>query len=131
MLFFILTAGASLAQERNYADTLKTFPKRKIIESGYDSTGISMWKFLEDKQRNIDPRNIPYIEGLRKISLREVIAESQKSPREIAEENLKQMMKDIQKETKDTTPGWIKFLQGALGILEKAVVVALALKSLH
>lgn len=111
--------------------------KRKEHLNGLNSDGekkdtshLRMKQFLLFNNIITYTTDLKYIADLPKRQLKEELEKIALTPRQLAEQNLKNIMKEIRVETEDKRSWFQKFFEDFLGIAKWVAVAALALKTL-
>jgi hypothetical protein len=98
----------------------------KVNTEKTDTSVLRIRSFFQNHHILFTMNNLPYFNAIPKVSLSHEFAEMVKTPRQLAEENLKNIMAEVREETADKRGWFLRFLEDFLGVAKKVVVVALA-----
>jgi len=132
LIILFLTASVCSAQivfkvDKSKKDTTKSVPAssdKKEIPT------LKQTQFLQ--QNNIistttDPQ---YITDFQKATIKEVIGNSQKTDKELLNENMQGILSDVRKANEDKRSDLLKAVQSTLSVVQAAVVTALAVREI-
>lgn len=101
---------------------------KNIINEKQDIPTLKMNKILLDNRIYFNPAEMEYNTDLKKASLKEVVSQGLSPDQVNAEVNAKNILNDISKSMEDKRSGFQKIMQTALGAVQTAVVVGLAVR---
>jgi hypothetical protein len=101
--------------------------KKGIIEK-QDISTLKTNKFLLENKVYSNPADAEYSTNLKKASLKEMVSKGLSSDQVNVENNAKNILNDINKSMEDKRSNFQKIMQTALGAVQTAVVVGLAVR---
>jgi len=133
LLLIIIISGVSYAQSGKDS----VLSSKKELPSGLsklmikqDTSKFTMRKFLVLNKILTYTLNYEYLDEMHKRALKEEIDKVFLTPMQQAQENLKQITKEIQFALEDKRSWWQKLLEDFLGIAKYVAAIALAVKTL-
>jgi len=130
ILFFSVSCFAQSVKDSTVkvkSDTVKT---KNVQHNTEDIDVFKMRVFLQYNHIDLSSRSIPTTLNFNPNNFSTSWKENLFSPRKQVEDNIKSLMEEIQKGPEDTTPGWLKWLYGALDIAKYIFVIGLAARSI-
>lgn len=127
IIFFIFVS--CYAQNKKEAVVPHKTDSLAVLKGGVekrDTAFLRIRQFFQNHHILFTMNNLPYFNAIPKVTLSHEFAEMVKTPRQLAEENLKNIMVEVRKETADKRGWFLRFFEDFLGVAKIAGAVILA-----